>query len=430
MRSLPRAARAYILGIVIIAIVSLGLACRALVWDPVRLAQILLFASMIGLADLYPIVLPFEDRAEITVSCAVKTAAAIVFGPAETILATVLGTLGAETAMRRPWYKSAFNTAEMTITFGAASLFYELLYQGSRLPFYSLQNAAAVLVIMATYFVVNTGLVTTVVALTTGASYGRLWRMNFRDITWDSLTIIPLGAVMATMWQHQWWSIITLALPLVVVRQSLHYIGELQRQTRDALIGMADSIDQRDPNTFQHSQRVAEIATALARKLGLGEDDIEIIRMAGRLHDLGKIGMSNSLLLKPGAFDEAERLAFQEHPRIGARLVNSFRLFSEGQDLILHHHEDYGGGGYPDGLRGDAIPLGSRVLRVADAFDAMTSRRVYRDALPVSVAVKELRDNAGLQFDPAIVDAMLELVDGSPDGSPWIQRTIEENAAS
>jgi len=430
MRSLPRAAQAYILGIVTIAIVSLGLACRALVWDPVRLAHVLLFASMIGLADLYPIVLPFEDRAEITVSCAVKTAAAIVFGPAETVLATVLGTMGAEIAMRRPWYKSAFNTAEMTITFGAASLFYELLYQGSRMPFYSLRNAAAVLVIMATYFVVNTGLVTTVVALTTGASYGRLWRMNFRDITWDSLTIIPLGAVMATMWQHQWWSIITLALPLVVVRQSLHYIGELQRQTRDALIGMADSIDQRDPNTFQHSQRVAEIATALARKLGLGEDDIEIIRMAGRLHDLGKIGMSNSLLLKPDAFDEAERLAFQEHPRIGARLVNSFRLFSEGQDLILHHHEDYDGGGYPDGLRGEAIPLGSRVLRVADAFDAMTSRRVYRDALPVSVALKELRDNAGSQFDPAIVDAMLELVDDSADSSPWIRRTTEENAAS
>jgi len=254
--------------------------------------------------------------------------------------------------------------------------------------------------------------------------------MNFRDITWDSLTIIPLGAVMATMWQHQWWSIITLALPLVVVRQSLHYIGELQRQTRDALIGMADSIDQRDPNTFQHSQRVAEIATALARKLGLSEDDTEIIRMAGRLHDLGKIGMSNSLLLKPGAFDEAERLAFQEHPRIGARLVNSFRLFSEGQDLILHHHEDYDGSGYPDGLTGEGIPFGSRVLRVADAFDAMTSRRVYREPLPLSVALKELQDNAGTQFDPRIVGAMFALVDGSGESSPWIQKPIEESSAS
>ena len=430
MRSLPRVARAYILGIVTIAIIFFGLACRELAWDLVHLVQILLFAAMIGLADLYPIVLPFEDRAEITVSCAVKTAAAIVFGPAATIIATVVGTLVAEIVMRRSWVKSAFNTAEMTITFGMAALFYELLHQGSRLPFASLQNTAAVLVIMATYFIVNTGLVTTVVALTTGASYGRLWRMNFRDITWDSLTIIPLGAVMATMWQHQWWSIITLALPLVVVRQSLHYIGELQRQTRDALIGMADSIDQRDPNTFQHSQRVAEIATALARKLGLSEDDTEIIRMAGRLHDLGKIGMSNSLLLKPGAFDEAERLAFQEHPRIGARLVNSFRLFSEGQDLILHHHEDYDGSGYPDGLTGEGIPFGSRVLRVADAFDAMTSRRVYREPLPLSVALKELQDNAGTQFDPRIVGAMFALVDGSGESSPWIQKPIEESSAS
>jgi len=345
MRSLPRIAQAYILCIVTLALVAVGLACFFMPWDPTLVAQILLFAGLIALADLYPIVFPFIDNAEITVSCAVKTAAAIIYGPPATVLITALGTLGGEIGLRRPWYKAAFNTAEMTLTFGIAALAYEGLHVGSRLPFDSLRNAGAVMLIMVTYFVINTGLVTTVVTLTTGAAYSRLWRINFRDIIWDSLTIIPLGAVMATMWQNQWWSIITLVLPLVVVRQSLQYISELQRQTREALIGMADSIDERDPNTFQHSQRVAEIAAALARQLGLGDDNVETIRMAGRLHDLGKIGMSNSLLLKPGAFDTTERVAFQEHPRIGARLVNSFRLFSEGQDLILHHHEDYDGGG-------------------------------------------------------------------------------------
>jgi len=427
MRSLPRIAQAYILSIVALALVAVGLACFYASWNAPLVAQILLFAFLVALADLYPIVLPFENNAEITVSCAVKTAAAIIYGPSATVLITVLGTLGAEIGLHRDWYKSAFNTAEMTLTFGIAALGYEVLHVGSRMPFESLRNAGAVMLIMITYFVINTGLVTTVVALTTGAAYGRLWRVNFRDITWDSLTIIPLGAVMATMWQNQWWSIITLALPLVVVRQSLQYIGDLQRQTREALIGMADSIDERDPNTFQHSQRVAEIAAALAKKLGLGDDDIETIRMSGRLHDLGKIGMSNSLLLKPGRFEEEERLAFQEHPRIGARLVNSFRLFSEGQDLILHHHEDYDGGGYPGGLRGEDIPLGSRILRVADAFDAMTSRRVYRDPLSLAVAIQELRGNAGRQFDPQVVRAMLELVDETDGRMAWAVDELEKS---
>ncbi|MHB0857426.1 MAG: HD-GYP domain-containing protein [Anaerolineae bacterium] len=420
MKSLPVTARVYILLLLASCAALLGYALVHVSYSLTLVLEILIFAAMICIADLYPIVLPFEGNAEITVSCAMKTAVAIVFGPLVTVVITVLGTLIAEILLRRAWYKTAFNTSEMGITFATMSVIYEVLYDGTRMPFHSLQNSLAVILMMVAYFVVNTGLVTTIVCLATHTSFGHIWRSNFRDASWNNLTIIPVGAVMATLWQYRPWSVIALVLPIVVIRQSFEYIGAIQRQTREALITLADAIDQRDPSTYQHSQRVATIAEAVAAELEMPTEEVATIRMAARLHDLGKIGMSNTLLYKPGRFEPEEMETFRRHPVIGAQLVKSFRLFSEGQDLILHHHERYDGTGYPMGLQGDRIPIGGRVLAVADSLDAMTSRRVYRSSQTMAYALGELEANRGTQFDPTIVDAVLRVIHDWGDKLPWL----------
>ena len=411
MKSLPYKAQAFIYILICAAAILTALLVHSLSLDYPLLLQILVFGLAIFIADLYPIVLPTQGNAEVTVSCAFKTAVAIIYGPPVAIPATLLGTLLAEFALRRAWYKAVFNASEMTLTSASMSVAYELLYDGVRTPFHSVQNAAAVGGMIVTYAFVNTVLVTAVVSLASGAGFRHVWKANFRDSAWNNLTVIPLGAVMATLWAHKPWSILALVLPLVVVRRSFQFIGELQIQTREALIRMADAIDRRDPSTYRHSQRVAEIAEAVAEEMGLPVEEVETICMSARLHDLGKIGMSNALVFKPGKFNEREVAEFRRHPVVGAELIKSFSLFREGQDLVLHHHERYDGTGYPAGLSGEDIPLGSRILAVADAFDAMISVRSYRPSLSLDQAIEELITNQGTQFDSDAVQAFMQVLE-------------------
>ncbi|NLG28398.1 MAG: HD-GYP domain-containing protein, partial [Chloroflexi bacterium] len=325
------------------------------------------------------------------------------------------------------WFKAMFNTSEMILTTACMAVSYELIYDGmARNPFHSLQNGLALVLLLLVYFVVNMGLVSTMVSLATGIGLRHIVRSNSRDLFWTHLTVVPLGAAMAVLWEYGPWAVLGLVLPVVLVRQSYQFVSQLHRQTRDALIGMADAIDQRDPSTAQHSQRVSSIAEVLATQMGMSPDQVETIAMAGRLHDLGKIGMSNTLLYKPERFTDAEQAEFRQHPAIGAALVRSFRSFSEVQTLILHHHERYDGKGYPIGLAGSAIPIGSRILAVADSLDAMTSRRIYRPTAPLHEAVEELYRNRGTQFDPQVVDALAQTLVSYPERLPWSRAAITD----
>jgi putative nucleotidyltransferase with HDIG domain len=265
----------------------------------------------------------------------------------------------------------------------------------------------------------NSCLVTTIVSLTTDVDFAQTWKTTIVDYLWHNLTIIPLGAVLGALWLYRPWSVLALALPMVAVRQSFQFIADLRRETLEALAHMADLVDQRDTSTFKHSQRVADVAEAIAQELGLAHEDAEMIRISGRLHDVGKIGMNDALLYKPGKFDESEIRRFRQHSELGAKVATSFHVYPEVQNLILHHHERFDGKGYPDCLQGEAIPLGSRILAVADSFHAMTSKRPYRSTLSLSEAVEEVLQNRGTQFDPLVVDAFMRIVQRWGGAVPW-----------
>jgi diguanylate cyclase (GGDEF)-like protein len=174
-----------------------------------------------------------------------------------------------------------------------------------------------------------------------------------------------------------------------------------------AAASLAKAVDARDVYTGSHSERVGELAARIARRLGIDEPQIELTRLAGSLHDLGKLAIPEEILRKPGALNESERLVLQRHPQIGYRMLESLGV-EPIAEWVLHHHERWDGSGYPDRLRGEEIPLGARIIFVADAFDAMTSERVYRKPLSDRDAVAELERCAGTQFDPAVVDAFSE----------------------
>ena len=149
---------------------------------------------------------------------------------------------------------------------------------------------------------------------------------------------------------------------------------------------------------------MAELAARISRRLGAEEPQVELTRLAGRLHDLGKLAIPEEILRKPEMLSDAERLVLERHPQIGFRMLESLGV-DPIAEWVLHHHERWDGTGYPNGLSGEQIPLGARIIFVADAFDAMTSERVYRDPLSPRDAMTELLRNSGTQFDPTIVAA-------------------------
>ncbi len=168
------------------------------------------------------------------------------------------------------------------------------------------------------------------------------------------------------------------------------------------------SIEARDSYTKQHSERVTLYSLQIAEVMGLNEEDMDVIRFGGYLHDIGKIGVKDTVLLKPGRLTDEEFEEIKQHSIIGDNILKPIKFFPKERDLIRHHHERYDGRGYPDGLGGEDIPITSRILAVADTYDAMTSTRPYRKALEHHIAVEEIIRCSGKQFDPKVVEAFLE----------------------
>ncbi len=169
------------------------------------------------------------------------------------------------------------------------------------------------------------------------------------------------------------------------------------------IVAMASAVDAKDAYTHGHSLRVARVALVVAQQLGLVRERMEPLLLSGILHDVGKIGIPDDILKKPQRLSAEEYEVMKGHPLAGARLLGNIRALEEVLPGILHHHENWDGSGYPDGLAGEKIPLAGRIILIGDAFDAMTTDRVYRKGMSVPSALQELRDNAGRQFDPSLV---------------------------
>jgi len=203
-----------------------------------------------------------------------------------------------------------------------------------------------------------------------------------------------------------------------VYRPDLLELAELRRLAEGpdraarlrAAASLAHAVDARDAYTGSHSYMVGELSARVAKRMGLETEQVELARLAGSLHDLGKLAIPEEILRKPGPLNEAERLVLERHPQIGFRMLDSLGV-EPVASWVLHHHERWDGDGYPDRLGGEAIPLGSRILFVADAYDAMTTDRVYRSKLSHDRAIAELERCAGTQFDPDIVCAFKEEFD-------------------
>ena len=177
------------------------------------------------------------------------------------------------------------------------------------------------------------------------------------------------------------------------------------------VLALANAVEAKDTYTADHAKRLAEMALAVGRELGMTARELEDLRYGAILHDIGKIGVPDAILLKPAKLDAEEWRHMRQHPVIGARILAPVPRLAGAARLVRHHHERYDGKGYPDGLRGDAIPLGARILTVVDSYSAILDERVYKAARSHEDAVAELRRCAGTQFDPRVVETFLRLLE-------------------
>ena len=191
--------------------------------------------------------------------------------------------------------------------------------------------------------------------------------------------------------------------------ENIALYDNLMQSLMASLMSLVSAIEAKDPCTQQHSSRVTEYALKIARRIGCGHDDLQRIESTAPLHDIGKIGVSDSILNKPDRLTEEEFEHIKAHPVIGVNIVSPLGLDSSEVAIIRNHHERWDGAGYPDGLSGKEIPKLSGILAVADSFDAMNSNRAYRKALPFSTCLQKLKENSGTQFDPEVVEASLSV---------------------
>jgi HD-GYP domain-containing protein (c-di-GMP phosphodiesterase class II) len=204
----------------------------------------------------------------------------------------------------------------------------------------------------------------------------------------------------------------------VAYQQSLQYAIDLRKTYRrleqatfQSLLGLANALEAKDEYTRGHSERVAALARRIALAAGLARGAADTIAQAGLLHDLGKIGIPEGVLRKPGPLSEEEWVVIRRHPLVGARIVAPLEFFTDGAVIVRHHHERHDGSGYPDGLRGELIPLGARIVAVADVYDALISDRPYRPRLARAAAVRRLEAEAGQTLDGRLTGLCIRLTD-------------------
>jgi len=288
------------------------------------------------------------------------------------------------------------------------------LMQGERFiwghNFSPLLGLPALVGLAVAYHLAGTLVVVFAITLSSGERPFAIFTQLGKDTVWPEMSLIAIGMVCAALWTFRPVLSLMVVVPMYLSMRSFASVARLHKETVDAVLKMAESIDYRDTGTYEHSQRLAKMTGHLARALGLTPEHVAEVVLASRVHDLGKIGISNDILLKPGALSREERTTMEEHPAIGAAILASFSAFRGSVDIVKHHHERWDGRGYPDGIKGEALPLGARIISVVDAFDSMTADRPYRRGMSVDDAVERLKDGIGAQFDPTVCAAFIQVL--------------------
>ena len=422
MKALPVAAR-----LLVCAVIATGAALCAMIL-PVTTERPLLFAALMVLSTITSVLkvtLPLPRSAStMSVSYAVDFAALLMLGMELTMVIAAVSAMCQCTFRIRetnPPHRTLFSMASLVITVFSAGSAYEA-FGGTPGQLVLWQDVGPLAAAAATYFLVNSVLVASAIGLSTDASIVSVWNQNF---LWGAPGYFVGAAVSAgivLLQQYSTHSLMPLGIvPLYLTYRSYKvYLGRIEeeqlhvKQIADlnfaTIEALALAIDAKDQTSQSHIRRVQLYATALARELGMTENQIQGVKTAALLHDIGKLAVPEHILSKPGPLTTEEFQKIRAHPKIGADIISAVPFPYPVAPLILSHHERWDGKGYPSGFKGEEIPLGARILTVVDYFDAVMAERPYHAPLPFEAALALMKQEAGKALDPAIVETFVRML--------------------
>ncbi len=324
----------------------------------------------------------------------------------------LLGTIEIRDVRREiPWYGTLYNKFSYVLAAFAAWIATSFA-RNLTLSDGPVATVALILVGGSAFILVNMSLAVLAVSIRTHSPLTRIWAGSIRNSLFGAIAQVFIGWLMAEVGlKVGLWATSLFMVPLLLARYSFTKYAETRALFFGTISALSQAIDAKDGFTRGHADRVSRIAGAIAREMQLSEKHIEEIELAGMLHDIGKIGVEDQILMKPARLDPHEQELMRRHPIYGASILEPSESLRPLAPLVLHHHENYDGSGYPEGRRGEDIPLGSRIIIVADAYEAMTSDRIYRKAIGHERAMEQLNRYKGIQFDPKVVRALATIID-------------------
>lgn len=387
-------------------------------------------------AERYDIDLYKDSR--LSISALFLLTAAIIVGPAGMIFVAPAIAIAGHVGRGRPFYKLIFNASQ----FAGSGLACAYVFRGLTLVLPGDAHVIEALAAMAAAcvdFGISSVLVSTIIALTAASRPASVWREKFLWLAPHYLLLGFLAFVLAIAYAgFGLYGVLGFIAPALMTRFTMkQYVDrteqtvtelrekhaevqalsvELQQAYSETLIALVSALDLRDTETHGHSERVTELSLTIGEALGIerGSREWKDLKHGAMLHDVGKVGVPDAILRKPGPLNEEEWRAIREHPMHGYQMLRKVQFLSRAGELVLCHHERFDGKGYPRGLQGTEIPLAARIFAVADTFDAITSPRPYKPAYSEEAACAEIAANSGTQFDPQVVAELLRLMRYAP----------------
>ena len=445
MKSLPLTARIYVCAIIAAgAMLFAAFFPTHFVGNPMLFVALLLLSSI---TSVFKVNLPLARRSStMSVSYAVDFASLLLLGPNETMIVAAASAFSQCTFRikeRNPIHRTLFSMACLIVTVQAAGLVYPWL--GGQPGAVSPLVIAKPLVGAATaYFLFNTLTVATAIALSVRQPLLKVWNENF---LWSAPSyFVGAGAAAAAAWitslPNQWVGLVALiggGPVYFTYRTYKTYLGRVEDERRHTqemadlhlatIEALALAIDAKDQTSQLHIRRVQLYAAALARGLGMSENEIQGVKTAALLHDIGKLAVPEHILSKPGPLTPEEFQKIRAHPKVGADIISAVPFPYPVSPLILSHHERWDGKGYPAGLKGEEIPLGARILSVVDYFDALMAERPYHKAMTSEAAIGLLQQEAGKGLDPQVVSLFNELLPGLQAEAVELDQNVRRPAA-
>ena len=425
MKDLPFAARLYVA-----TVLAAGALVLALFGPPAvqNLHNVALFAVLLllsSLASALKVSLPLTTSGStMSVSYAVDFASLLLLGADATMLVAATSAWSQctfRTQTRSPLYRTLFSMASLVLTVKATGLVYTGLGGPAPGVEFSWQIARPLVGAATAYFVCNTAFIATAISLSSRQPILRVWNENF---LWSAPSyfvgaMAAAGAAWVIDRGGYWMALLSAPPPYLIYRTYKIYLGRIQDQQRHVqqvsdlhlatIEALALAIDAKDQTAQSHIRRVQVYAAGLARSLGMPTAEIQGVKTAALLHDIGKLAVPEHILSKPGPLTQEEFQKIRIHPQVGAEIISGVPFPYPVAPLILSHHERWDGKGYPSGLKGEEIPLGARILSVVDYFDALMSERPYHKAMSIEAAVGLLKQEGGKALDPRVVDTFIEM---------------------